>query len=231
MGTFDFADTAPPTESGELEPEPQPEFEPQPVAHAIEGPPDSVSGFSDANSGPLTGAPEATEPERPAIGYQQLHATDSPLDLPDMDIVESHAHAPAEVQESRDPLLSTFADVAESTADVDAPLVPRQDLLAERFLEVTTNDEDHAAEAGAEGIENRVVHHGFAVGTHGIELLQAAVAAAHAGSQDEECWGHSMRSVNGIGIRVFSWLGLLDAGSRPPLVLHHNGQMRAARPA
>ena len=48
-----------------------------------------------------------------------------------------------------------------------------------------------ATEAGAEGIENRVVHHGFAVGTHGIELLQAAVAAAHAGSQDEECWGHS----------------------------------------
>lgn len=119
-GTFDFADAEMPrTEADEEEGA-------QASVHAIEGPPDSVSGFSfNTGSGPLaeTGAPEA-EAERPAIGYQRLHATDSPLDLPDMHVVESHTHAPTEVRESRDPLLDTFADVAESTASVDSAPAP-----------------------------------------------------------------------------------------------------------
>lgn len=102
--------------------------------HPIEGPPDAVPGFSyePGGSGPLatqesTPPPEPVEPapaERPAIGYQQLHPTDSPLDLPDLGVVESHTHEAANVAEVRDPLLETFADVADSTARVDAPAAP-----------------------------------------------------------------------------------------------------------
>jgi CheY-like chemotaxis protein len=122
-GTFDFADAEMPrTEADEDEAA-------HASVHAIEGPPDSVSGFSfNTGSGPLVEAAAPVEPEaeaeRPAIGYQRLHATDSPLDLPDMDVVESHTHAPTVVRESRDPLLDTFADVAESTASVDSAPAP-----------------------------------------------------------------------------------------------------------
>ncbi|MBN8634679.1 MAG: hypothetical protein J0M07_05100 [Anaerolineae bacterium] len=41
-----------------------------------------------------------------------------------------------------------------------------------------------AAEAGAEGVEHGVVEDGFAGGTDGIDLLEAAVAGAHAGGED-----------------------------------------------
>ena len=125
-GSFDFAGDAPPTEAlGAPD-----AAEAEAHVRAIEGPPDSVAGFSTTStSGPLTGIedeapPPEPEPERPAIGYQQLHATDSPLDLPEMHVVESHTHPPADVAEVRDPLLDTFADVAESTARVDAEPTP-----------------------------------------------------------------------------------------------------------
>jgi CheY-like chemotaxis protein len=120
-GTFDFADVEmPPTEAEE---------EPSAPVPALEGPPASGSGYSfNTGSGPLADDDAPAEPEAetesPAIGYQHLHATDSPLDLPDMHVVESHTHTPAEVREVRDPLLDTFADVAESTASVDSAPAP-----------------------------------------------------------------------------------------------------------
>ncbi len=44
---------------------------------------------------------------------------------------------------------------------------------------------------GAQGVENRVVHQGFAAGAHGINLLQTAIAAAHACGHNKESWlGH-----------------------------------------
>lgn len=97
-------------------------------AHAIEGPPDSVAGFSfNRGSGPLPEteiAEEAAPAEPPSIGYQEFQPTDSPLDLPDMGVVETHTHEPAHIAEVRDPLLETFADVAESTMKVDSSAAP-----------------------------------------------------------------------------------------------------------
>ncbi len=98
-------------------------------AHAIEGPPDSVPGFSfNRGSGPLPeteiAQQEGAPAEPPSIGYQELQPTDSPLDLPDMGVVETHTHEPAHIAEVRDPLLETFADVAESTMKVDSSAAP-----------------------------------------------------------------------------------------------------------
>lgn len=127
------------------------------VAHAIEGPPDSVAGFSyDVESGPLPDMEppadqEYSEPweqsdtaEQP-VSYQSIPATDSPLDLPDMKVVDPPRAEPRGAG-GRDPLLETFADVAESTIRVDAPPTPG--------LEVTAHgDEPAAMEVGpTEGV-------------------------------------------------------------------------------
>jgi CheY-like chemotaxis protein len=94
------------------------------VARAIEGPPDSVAGFSyHDDSEPMSPA-EIDGDDRssavfaePQIGYQALHASDSPLDLPDLKLVEPERRV---AEGGREPLLETFADVAESTLRVDA---------------------------------------------------------------------------------------------------------------
>ena len=58
-------------------------------------------------------------------------------------------------------------------------------LLAEVCLEVFADDEYDFAEAGLDGIVYRVVHDGFTVGAEAVELLQAAIAAAHAGCKNK----------------------------------------------
>ena len=44
-------------------------------------------------------APEPP-PARPAVTYQQIAASDSPLDLPDLDVIEQHTHEPAHIREN-----------------------------------------------------------------------------------------------------------------------------------
>ena len=63
-------------------------------------------------------------------------------------------------------------------------------ILAEHFLpevlfEVLTYDEHYLAEAGLYGVVNRIVHYRFAVGAEPVKLFQAAVTAAHSGSQQQ----------------------------------------------
>lgn len=129
-GHFAAGDAAPPANLFELPPEPAPE--PTPPTRAIEGPPDMVAGFSfatDDDTGSSSPVDESSD-DRPSIGYQQIPATDSPLDLPDITIVDQHAHEPTSVDERRDPLLETFADVAESTASVGANADPSLEVNA-----------------------------------------------------------------------------------------------------
>ena len=59
------------------------------------------------------------------------------------------------------------------------------DVAFEFLLEGVADDEDHLAEAGADGIFDAVVHDDFAVGAYAVHLFESAVAAAHAGSQNK----------------------------------------------
>ena len=63
-------------------------------------------------------------------------------------------------------------------------LILAQYFLAEILLKVFADDEDNLAESGLDGIVDRVVHYGLAVGAESVELLEPSVAAAHAGGQE-----------------------------------------------
>ena len=67
-------------------------------------------------------------------------------------------------------------------------LVLRYNLLTELLLESATDDEDDLAETSTDSIEDRVVHDGLSCGTYAIELLESAVAATHASSEDDKSW-------------------------------------------
>ena len=71
---------------------------------------------------------------------------------------------------------------------------PRADSLLEGLCEILADDEDHAAEARADGIEDRIVEHGFTMRAHRVHLFEATVAAAHSGGEDEESWFHESAS-------------------------------------
>lgn len=104
-----------------------PEVEAEEPAKAIEGPPDNLPGFSFAtSSGPLPSfeAPPEISDSEAVVGHRDLPHTDSPLDLASDGQIEQHVHEPAIIEERRDPLLETFADVAESTAGVSAGADP-----------------------------------------------------------------------------------------------------------
>lgn len=95
---------------------------------AIKGPPDSLPGFSFAtSSGPLPSfeaPPEEEAAARPVVSRQEPPDSESPLDLAEEAVVEQHTHEPAVIEERRDPMLETFADVAESTARVGGAADP-----------------------------------------------------------------------------------------------------------
>ena len=62
---------------------------------------------------------------------------------------------------------------------------PGADSLLECLLDVFADDEHEPAEPGAKGVEDGVIDNGFAVGSDGVNLFEAAVTAAHAGSENE----------------------------------------------
>ena len=70
-------------------------------------------------------------------------------------------------------------------SDFDFSCKTSTDARLECLGKIATNDEDHALETCADGIIDRVVQYGFAIGAHGVHLLQSAVAGTHAGSQNQ----------------------------------------------
>ena len=80
--------------------------------------------------------------------------------------------------------------ILEDEFNRNAAFIFRNDLLTEVLFEDTTNDENHFTEASLDGIVNRVIHDGFAIGSKTIQLLQSTITAAHAGSKNKECWFH-----------------------------------------
>ena len=78
-------------------------------------------------------------------------------------------------------------DVLEGVFDGEEAGVLRADLRAEDLFDVRADDEDDLAEPGAVGVEDGVVENGLAGGTDGVDLLEPAVAGAHAGGEDDEC--------------------------------------------
>ena len=54
------------------------------------------------------------------------------------------------------------------------------------------DDVDDFAEAGFHGVVDGIVDDGFAVGAEAVHLLEPAIAAAHAGGEDEKGRFHSV---------------------------------------
>ena len=84
--------------------------------------------------------------------------------------------------EARRQVLEQLEHVADRRARSDAGVEHGADAL----LELRTRDHDHLAEAGAERVEDAVLHHRLAVRPHRLELLRSAEAAAHPGGEDDE---------------------------------------------
>ena len=80
----------------------------------------------------------------------------------------------------------------EGVTDIELALVFAADRVAERVLHVAADHEDHAVEAGAAGVEDRVIDHPFPAGADGVDLFQATIAAAHTGGEDHEGFVHGV---------------------------------------
>ncbi len=65
----------------------------------------------------------------------------------------------------------------------DALLETRADDFAELRLDILANDKHKPAETGAQGVIDGIINDGLAIRPHGINLLKAAIAAAHSGRQ------------------------------------------------
>ena len=63
-------------------------------------------------------------------------------------------------------------------------------LVAELLFKVMADDEYYLAEARTQRVIDRIIHYRLAGRPHAVQLLETTVAAAHAGSQDKECWFH-----------------------------------------
>ncbi len=109
-----------------------PEAVPVDSRTAIEGPPDSLPGFSFAtSSGPLPSFEAPPDEDNAVVSRKELLHTDSPLELASDGVIEHHTHEPSVIEERRDPLLDTFADVADATAGVSASADPELELNAQ----------------------------------------------------------------------------------------------------
>ena len=65
----------------------------------------------------------------------------------------------------------------------DAVRVFENNLIAKVLFEDTTDNKDYLTETCLDGIVDRVVHYGFAIGAKSIELLETSITAAHTGSK------------------------------------------------
>ena len=63
-------------------------------------------------------------------------------------------------------------------------------ILRKSSFEVFADDKHELTEAGVDGVVDRVVHDGLSLGAERVELLEATVAAAHTGSEQEKSGFH-----------------------------------------
>ncbi len=98
-------------------------------------------------------------------------------------------------------------DRLENEVHGDALGVLGGDLLAEGLLEVAADHEDDAAEAGLGGIVHGVVEDGFTGRADRVELLEAAVAGAHACGEDEKGGSHEVPTKTTRGAECNAGLG------------------------
>ena len=63
-------------------------------------------------------------------------------------------------------------------------LVARHHMLAEVRLHAPANHKDHLAITAFQRIFHGIVHDGFTIRTHLVQLLKSAISAAHTGSKD-----------------------------------------------
>lgn len=78
-------------------------------------------------------------------------------------------------------------------------------------LDLVLDDEHHGLEARAAGVEDGIVDDELAVAAHRVDLLEAAVAAAHAGGHNNE-----YRFVHCV-ILLFAPILVSKAGAAQPL--------------
>ena len=79
-----------------------------------------------------------------------------------------------------------FIQLLESVFHVHALRDAVADGGFESLLDLVLDDKDHGLKACAVGIVQGVLHNGLTLGAHRVDLLHAAVTAAHAGSHDHQ---------------------------------------------
>ena len=96
----------------------------------------------------------------------------------------------------------------EDVVDGHALFKARADGLAKGLFDVLADDKDELAESGAQGVEDGVIDDGFAGGADRIDLFEAAVAAAHAGGENEEgrrIWGGHRKGLCSLVLNAIEW--------------------------
>src|SRR6059058_2559958 len=78
-----------------------------------------------------------------------------------------------------------FGEFLKDIFDRDMPLKPSANSLLERLLNIFANNEHDLDESCAECVVDRIVDDSFTTRTDWINLLEAAIAFAHAGCQNE----------------------------------------------
>src|SRR5690606_31326717 len=97
------------------------------------------------------------------------------------------AHAPGLLPAGGQPMpLRQGVERLKNVVHLHLALEPRADRRAELRLKIAPDDEEHPVETGAHRVVNRVVQNRLAGRPHGINLLEPAVAGAHACGQDDE---------------------------------------------
>ena len=102
------------------------------------------------------------------------------------------------------------------------------DVLFHVGLEVFPDDVDDLAETGFHGVVDGIVDDGLSVGAEAVHLLESAVAAAHAGGQDEKGRFHMLENLNLFSRLSCKFTNFAEKSDHHPPVLWHKRKTRAA---
>ena len=75
-----------------------------------------------------------------------------------------------------------------SIVHLEDSLIFAANLFLEEVPHFPADQEDDPGKTGPLSVVDGIVHEGFAARTHGVELLESAVARAHAGGENEKGW-------------------------------------------